>query len=292
MTLASIVSRNDYVGDGSTNVYDYAFRIDSKSDLEVRVLNTSDEEVELTVETDYTVDGVGDSSGGSITLVDSSQAWINSTGDLTSGYKLTVRRAPSPTQQTSIRNQGTYYPETHEDAFDYLMMCIQDLHDQVARCIKLPVTAKVSEFDPVLPESVVGSISASLNTNSAGDGMDVGTSASQAIIAGTVNVVSGSRASPNNIVAGTGITVQAGYLRQTIFIQGSGGAVDVTANPQISAGDTVGQEIKLIGRSDTNTVTLDDGNGLKLNGTSVLGADDTMSLTWDGTNWVQEGLKE
>jgi hypothetical protein len=99
--------------------------------------------------------------------------------------------------------------------------------------------------------------------------------------------VTGTRASPSSIVAGTGISFTANHIYNIWFIQGSGGAVTVTANPQISAGTTVGQKLTLIGRSDTNTVTISNGTGLSLNSSAVLGADDVIQLIWDGTNWTE-----
>lgn len=108
---------------------------------------------------------------------------------------------------------------------------------------------------------------------------------------GTGSAVSGSRASPTSITAAGGITPGA-YLNQTMFIQGSGGAIDITKNPQIAAGTTVGQKLLLIGRSDTNTVLLEDGTGLSLNGPHTMGADDTLYLVWDGTNWVEFARRE
>lgn len=101
----------------------------------------------------------------------------------------------------------------------------------------------------------------------------------------TLYSVSGTRASPNNIVAGTGIT--ATTTNQIQFVQGSGGAVDITANPQISAGTTVGQLIQLVGRSNTNTLKLDHGTGLVMNGSCTLAEDSTIQFLWDGTNWVE-----
>jgi hypothetical protein len=71
------------------------------------------------------------------------------------------------------------------------------------------------------------------------------------------------------------------------FIEGSGGAVDVSANPQIAAGNTVGQELILIGRNDTNTVLFEDGTGLSLNGPFDMGADNVLTLVWDTSVWVE-----
>lgn len=98
--------------------------------------------------------------------------------------------------------------------------------------------------------------------------------------------VQGSRASPIGITAAGGITSTSNQ-RQIIFIEGSPGSVVVSANPQISAGVTVGQELRLIGRNSVSTVELNNGNGLSLNGPIVIGEDDIFDLCWDGTNWVE-----
>ena len=98
--------------------------------------------------------------------------------------------------------------------------------------------------------------------------------------------VTGSRGTPTDITAGGGITPGTSTF-QKIYIQGSGGAVTVTANPQVAAGTTDGQRLILVGRSDTNTVTLANGTGLSLNGNITLGDDDTLDLSWDGTSWCE-----
>jgi hypothetical protein len=105
-------------------------------------------------------------------------------------------------------------------------------------------------------------------------------------------LVTGSEGSPEQITAGGGITVTATGGDEMIFIEGSGGAVNITANPQISAGAFVGQCIVLIGRSDTNTVTLDDGDGLDLNGTIELFLNTIIELIWSGTTWLEKSRKE
>jgi len=115
--------------------------------------------------------------------------------------------------------------------------------------------------------------------------LDDGFTTESAPTLGLLSRVTGTRAAPTAIVAGTGVTV-AGVAREIKFITGSGGAVDVTANPQVAAG-TTGQELILIGRSDVNTVTLENGTGLALNGTCVLSEGSTLHLVYDGTNWAE-----
>lgn len=104
--------------------------------------------------------------------------------------------------------------------------------------------------------------------------------------------VFGSRGTPRDIAAGVGITSGASHMSttavfQVVFIQGSGGAVDISANPQIEAHTVVGARMVLMGRSDMNTVTLQTGNGLDLNGDAVMGASHVLELMWDGTNYIE-----
>ena len=85
-----------------------------------------------------------------------------------------------------------------------------------------------------------------------------------------------------DITAAGGITA----TKPIMHIQGSGGAVDITANPQIAAG-TSGQILILEGTSDTNTVQLDNGNGLHLHGDAILGDDDIIVLYQGTSEWEE-----
>lgn len=97
----------------------------------------------------------------------------------------------------------------------------------------------------------------------------------------------GSTGTPTAITAGGGVTFSGTNYSNTNFITGSGGAVTVTANPQITAATSVGQMLHLIGQSNSNTVTFSDGTGLSLNGTWVAGLQSVLNLEWDGTVWVE-----
>lgn len=79
-----------------------------------------------------------------------------------------------------------------------------------------------------------------------------------------------------SVTATDGLTVTNPVMK----VQGSGGAVTVTANPSIKPGYD-GQQIVIIGKSDTNTLTFSDGNGLALTASFTLGATDTLSLVYD-----------
>ena len=78
--------------------------------------------------------------------------------------------------------------------------------------------------------------------------------------------ITSSWASPYSCVAGTSIA--HGLLSTEdsclMYLKGSSGAVDMSANPQIAAGTRDGQELHLIFTNDTDTVLLENGNGLHM----------------------------
>lgn len=80
-----------------------------------------------------------------------------------------------------------------------------------------------------------------------------------------------------NIIAGTGITTA--MLWGNMLYTGSS-AIDITANPQIAPGYDA-QKITIIGSSDTNTLTFDNGNGLLLSSQRVLGLGDAITLVYN-----------
>lgn len=70
---------------------------------------------------------------------------------------------------------------------------------------------------------------------------------------------------------------------------GCNSAIDITANPQIENGYN-GQLLTIIGKHDTNTLKLDDGDGLVLAGGAsfTLGEGDVIVLMYlTGTGWVE-----
>lgn len=322
MSLNSSITRSQYTGTNLISVYAYAFKIFTDSDLRVVVRNISTGvETVLTKTTDYTVSGVGVTGGGNVTLVNASQAWLTG-GFLSSAYKIAIIRMRSIVQSADIKNQGDFYPETHETAFDKATMIDQQQQDQIDRSVKFPDSFDISSFDPNIPTTIVGLANRVIGTNDDGDGFEVGPSfadigtaaadsaaaaasaasaaasaaaaAASAIDAANASlgvVVTGTLASPQNISA-SGITyVPANGDLQTWFVQGNGGPVTVTANPAISAALAPGKRLRLSGRSDTNTLTLNDGNGLDLNGPIVLGASSSIDLEFDGTNWMETGRR-
>lgn len=128
MTVSTEVDHNDYIGNGVTTSFPYTFRIFKKSDLVVQVVDLSENITELTLDTDYTVTGAGGYTGGNVVL----------SSPLANGYQISISRELPVTQETDLRNQGKFFAEVHEDAFDKLTMLIQQVRSLLRLALRKP----------------------------------------------------------------------------------------------------------------------------------------------------------
>lgn len=145
----STANRNDYIGTGATATYPFTFKIFAETDLRATSRDTNDVETDLSYPGDFSVTGVGEDAGGSITLT---------AGVLTSGYVLTVRRVRPLSQETVLRSQRAFVAETHETSFDNAAMVDQHQQDELDRSVKLPETVLPSQCDPTLPVPVASKV--------------------------------------------------------------------------------------------------------------------------------------
>lgn len=128
MTVSTEVDHNEYTGNGATTSFPYTFRIFKKSDLVVQVSDLNGNVTELVLDTGYTVTGAGTYSGGYVVLP----------SPLAAGWRITIERVLDVVQETDLRNQGKFFPEVHEDAFDYLTMLIQRCFGWFRRALMKP----------------------------------------------------------------------------------------------------------------------------------------------------------
>lgn len=129
MTVPSEVNRSGpYLGNGVTTVFSYGFKIVNQAHLRVIRTDAAGNETVLTLGANYSVAGVGNAGGGSITV---SPAPV-------SGQKITILRAMPFTQNLDLENQGAYYAEDVERAFDEAAMRDQQLAEELKRAVKVP----------------------------------------------------------------------------------------------------------------------------------------------------------
>lgn len=148
--ISAATARNKYTGNNTTATYAYGFKVFDEDHIKVTMRTALGVESTLTIDTDYTVTGVGEEAGGNIVLVDNDQDWLDGVSNyLDDDMELTITRNIPLTQGDDYANQTDFYPETHEATYDKLVMMIQQLQEQINRCVKVSIADYTSEM--VLP---------------------------------------------------------------------------------------------------------------------------------------------
>ena len=259
MTVASSTNRVDYTGNGSTTVFSFTFRIFAATDLVVTKADADGVETVLTLNTDYTVTGVGSYSGGTVTISPA----------LSSDYDLTIQRVLPLTQETDLRNQGQFFAETHEDVFDRMSMINQQLQEQLDRAAKLPVT-NTADADALVADIVLLADNLSdLNTiadaisdiQTVADDLNEATSEIEVVAGAITNVNTvGSNISNVNTVAGvsSNVTTVAGVAANVTTVAGISSAVSGVAaiSSAVSAVNSNATNINAVNSNASNINTV------------------------------------
>ncbi len=274
MTIGA-TRRNDASGNDSTATYPYGFKIFAATQLEVKVRKTSDGSITtLSYPTQYSVTNVGNKNGGNVVLSDVDGAWQDATtGYLKTGYDISIRRVVALTQVTDIRNQGGFFPDVHEDKFDYLTMLDQQQQDDVDRAIKLDSAYDPDDFDLTLPAPVAGQ---AIGFNATADGLSLITSlGSAATTAFTLSLLDDASADAflDTIRAALAAEVTPAVGDRLLLDDVSAGAWDyitvadlmkilggMTALTAPASGDSLG--IYDLSATDSRSITLEDLFGL------------------------------
>ncbi|MHA6476196.1 hypothetical protein ACX1DW_01695 [Stutzerimonas sp. KH-1] len=133
MTVQTNTNIASFNGNGVTQIFPIAFKFNNDTDLVVLLVDDATGAVsQLTLNSDYTVSGEGDEEGGLINVVVAPA----------SGQRLKVTRVVDILQLTDLRNQGKFFAEVHEDAFDLLTMIAQQHESGIKSALR------VAESDP------------------------------------------------------------------------------------------------------------------------------------------------
>ena len=166
MTTSNQTARTGpYSGNGSTTVFAYDFRILDQTHIVVTLKNAANVETVQTLTTNYTVSGVGTSTGGNITMGVAPA----------SGEQLTFSRAVPQTQEVDLANRGGVQPEILEAAYDKLTQLSQDKVELLNRMPRFPVSSALTDIE--LPLTLTANTA--LIVNAAGTGYTTGPTSSQ-----------------------------------------------------------------------------------------------------------------
>lgn len=127
MTVATQTSEAILTGNGSTTVFPFTFPTLEASNIVVDLISPTGLITPQTQGTNYTVQNAGFETGGTITM---NVAPAN-------GTRVRIRRILPYTQPTDYKNQGSFYPATHERSFDRATMQIQQLATGVGNSLQL-----------------------------------------------------------------------------------------------------------------------------------------------------------
>lgn len=310
MTLAVQTVRQLFSGNGSTTTFAIPFAFSANDEVEVILVDTSDDENAQTYTTHYTI------SGTNVEMVTAPA----------SGEKLLIKFDPDLEQQIAdFNDQVPFVPTTAEASLDDIVKQIQFLNERINRCI---IMEKSSASTNVEVERTL-TANAALVVNAAADGVEMGpstteianaqtyslnaatsaasasSSASSASSSATAAASSATAAAASataaaasaasvggfqmengsgtaDSISGSGsVAFTAGITKVGVYVVGNGGAV---SSVTIQSGTIDGQHILVIGTDDTNTVSIE-----LTNGAAVLGDGDTLEAVWDddGSRWIE-----
>ena len=132
MTISTTSIKNSSSGNNSTTVFNYTFKVSDEDEIQVIIRDATGAETVKTKTTHYTVSGVGNANGGSVTFT---------TGNVPTNTETVVLRRSTPqTQGLDLIENDPMPAENIETAYDKLTAISQELQEQVDRSIKISRT--------------------------------------------------------------------------------------------------------------------------------------------------------
>lgn len=141
MTVSTQINKVQYNGPG-TGPFTITYPFLKDTDILVVKTDSSGTDTTLILNTDFTVSGAGNPSGGELNL----------TTPLSASDRITIVREVELVQEVDYLPNDKFPAETHEEALDRLTMITQQLDEKVTRAVILPVSA--TSGDLVLPGTV------------------------------------------------------------------------------------------------------------------------------------------
>lgn len=228
MTVTTTLDREYFECDGVNKNFPFDFKFLDSSHIFVYLIDSEGVPTGKTLNIDYSLSGVGNSGGGSVTFLVAPPY----------NYRVLVRRVVPQTQPTSIRNQGAFFPSIHEDVFDRLTMLSQQSISESSTALKLNLAGTSWDFKGLRGINVGSPVSEN----------DAATKKSVEDYVGSV-IATGQ--GPINSAANVLYTDPFGQVKTVQDFSGPGGAKmsGWKRSPLTSAISTVGQMLDAQGRS-------------------------------------------
>ena len=137
MTVTSTNQKVQFNGNGSTTVFAYNFKIFAQTDLSVILRSAAGTETVQQLTTNYTVSGVGEASGGNVTMGTAPA----------SGTTLTILRVQPNLQGLDLVPNDPFPAGSMEDALDKLTFMVQTHDEEIGRSIKASKTNVIADSE-------------------------------------------------------------------------------------------------------------------------------------------------
>jgi len=137
MTVTSTNQKVQFNGNGSTTVFAYNFKIFAQTDLSVILRSAAGTETVQQLTTNYTVSGVGEASGGNVTMGTAPA----------SGTTLTILRVQPNLQGLDLVPNDPFPAGSMEDALDKLTFMVQTHDEEIGRSIKASRTNVIGDSE-------------------------------------------------------------------------------------------------------------------------------------------------
>jgi len=128
------------ISNGVAVDFPYNFKITSASDLLVTTIDTDDNQTVLDLGVDYTVSGVENDAGGSISLIN---------GPLDDQWRVACEDNVEVSQTSVYANQTSFFGIKHENSYDKNVRLIKRLFDSISSSFRLP--SFITGVSTVLP---------------------------------------------------------------------------------------------------------------------------------------------
>jgi len=159
MTISTTTIKNSYSGNSSTDAFAYTFKISDQDHMQVIIRSSTGTETVKSLSTHYTVSGVGNSSGGTVTFTSGN---IPATGET-----VILRRNTTQTQGLDLIENDPLPADNLETAFDKNLSISQELQEQINRSFKVSRTSTITTSE--ILDSASDRASKTLGFDSSGD---------------------------------------------------------------------------------------------------------------------------
>lgn len=137
MTVATQLILVTFLGDDIAVTFPFTFPVYDADHIVVYLQDTTTDVLLLLSDSDYSVTGIGDESGGTVVTDD----------PVSSDNNIIIARILPLTQDLDVDNQGGFYPENFENELDLQEMQIQQIREELRRSVR----GQLAETWPELP---------------------------------------------------------------------------------------------------------------------------------------------